>query len=76
MPQAQVEATLYRADSTVRELLEAHEDICIQYGYLAATSGHGIRRNVEADLVETLRLMTLIKERIDRKSNSIVNLHE
>lgn len=76
VPQAQVKDTLNRADSTVKELLEAHEDMCIQYGYLIAISGHGIRQNAEADLVETLCLMNLLKDRIDNKSNSIIKLHE
>lgn len=69
MPQAQVEAALNSPDSTLMELLSAHEEICIQYGYLATMSAHRIRQEVEADLLETTCLMMLLKDRINRKYN-------
>lgn len=71
MPQAQVKTVLNDANSTLPELLNAHEDICIQYGYLSAVSGFGLRENVEPDLLEIICLMTLIKERIKRTPNLI-----
>ena len=68
MPQAQVEMALSNSDSTIPDLLDAYQDICIQYGYLAAVSGHGIRENAESDLLKTVSLMRLVKERIKRDS--------
>lgn len=68
MPQLQVEATLESPDSTIMQLLEAHQEICIQYGYLSATTAFGIRHNAEADLLETFCLMMLLKLRINKQS--------
>ena len=70
MRRAEVQDTLDNPNSTVMELLNAHEEMGIQFGYLVSAQTHGIQENVEPDLLKILSLLTVIKTRI----NSICQL--
>lgn len=65
MRQAEVQDTLDNPNSTVIELLDAHEEMGIQFGCLVSAQTHGIQQNVEPDLLKILTLLTAIKTRIN-----------
>lgn len=67
MPEYQASQVLENPSSTLEELLNALEDMAVQYGYISAMAGHGLRENVEIDLVRTLCIIKIIKLRIHKK---------
>ena len=69
MPEYQASQVLENSNSTLEELLNALEDMAVQYGYISAMAGHGLRENIETDLVRTLCLIKIIKLRIHKKNN-------
>ena len=66
MPYFQASEILKNPESSISELLDALEDCGVQYGYLVAMAEHGLRDDVETELVRLLTLIKLIKIRIKK----------
>ena len=65
MPECQVSQVLENPSSTLEELLNALEDIAMQYGYIAGMASHGLKNeNTKTDLVRTLLVIKVLKLRI------------
>ncbi|MEG5045957.1 hypothetical protein [Microcoleus sp. B4-C1] len=69
MPYFQACELLLSKESTVEELLEAHEDIACQYGHITCTAALGLREDVEPDLIRLVMILEAIKVKIVEKFN-------
>lgn len=64
VPEYQVLHVLENPDATLAELIDSLHDMAVQYGYIAGMAAHGLRENAEVDLVRTLCIIKVIKQRI------------
>ncbi len=64
MPYFQAAELLKLETTSIEELLNALEDLGIEYGHIRGSVGHGLRENAEADLIRIIILSKSIKYRI------------
>ncbi len=68
MPYAQAHDLLENPNPNLIDLLNAVEDLSIQYGYIVGMASQGLRQDPEADLIRLLVLIKLIKDRIEKNA--------
>lgn len=66
MPYFQV-YNLLKSDCSLQELLDGLQDISLEYGYLCGMAAHGLRENVEPELIRLLVLIEAVKFKIKEK---------
>lgn len=68
MPYAQAHDLLQTPNPDLIDLLNALEDLSIQYGYIIGMTKQGLREDSEADLARLLVLIKSIKDKIEKNA--------
>lgn len=69
MPYQQAYDLLKSENPTLEQLLDAYLDIGFQHGYVAAVATHGLRDNVESELIRFIVILEALKFKILEKVN-------
>lgn len=68
MAYRQAHELLKETNPSLSDLLDAIWEMGMEYGYIAAMSGQGLREDAETDLVRIIVLSKLLKAKIEEKS--------